>query len=98
MGIASMVIGIVAAILAFIPLCGYFAFIPAVIGLVLGIVDVVMKGKAQKPKGQGIAGVVLNAVAILIIALWTFVFAATGAAAHAEAMKNNPQYRANMGR
>jgi len=101
MGIASMVIGIIAAILAFIPFCGYFAFIPAVIGLVLGIVDVALKSKSQKSKGQGVTGIVLNGVAILIIALWTLVFAAVPAAtaaAHAEAMKTNPQYQANMGR
>ena len=97
MGIASMVIGIVAAVLAFVPLCGYFAFIPAIVGLILGIIDVAMKGKAQKPKGQGVAGVVLNAVAIFIIALWTLVFAASAAAKHAEDMKKNPEYQSTQG-
>jgi len=98
MGIASMVIGIVAAVLAFVPLCGYFAFLPAIVGLILGIIDVAMKGKAQKPKGQGITGIALNAVAIFIIALWTLVFAASAAAKHAEEMKNNPGYQATQGR
>ena len=82
MGIASMIIGILAAICGFIPLCGYFAITPAIVGLVLGIVDVSKKKKAQAPCGQGVAGIVLNAVALLVIVLWTLVFAA-GAAADA---------------
>lgn len=77
MGIASMVIGIVSAMLAFIPFCGYFAFIPAVLGLILGIIDVVLKAKLDKSKTQGIAGIVLNAIAIFIIILWTLAFVAS---------------------
>jgi len=76
MGIASMVIGIVAAVFGFIPFCGMFAFFPAVVGFVLGIVDVVLKSKKQEPKGQGIAGIVLNAIAILIIFIWCVIVGA----------------------
>ncbi len=79
MGIASMVIGIVAAILGFVPFCNYFAFIPAIVGLALGIVDVVLRSKKGEQKGIGIAGIVLNGAAIILIFLWTVVFA--GAAA-----------------
>jgi len=71
MSVASMVIGIIAAILGFVPLCNYFAFIPAVIGLVLGIVDIVLKNKNQQPKGMAIAGITLNGIAILLIFIWT---------------------------
>lgn len=78
MGIASMIIGIVSAVLGFIPLCNYFAFIPALVGLILGIVDVIKKSKENKPKGQGIAGVVLNAIAIILIFVWTVLIAAAG--------------------
>ena len=80
MGIAAMVIGILSAILAFIPMCGYFAFLPAVLGLIFGIIDVSSKSKKNLPKGQGVAGIVLNAVAIGLIFLWTVVFAAGAAA------------------
>lgn len=83
MGVASLVLGIISALLAFVPFCGYLAFLPALIGLVLGIVDIAQKGKKQEPKGQGIAGVVLNAIAIVIIIAWTVLFAAGGAAASA---------------
>ncbi|UCC12750.1 MAG: DUF4190 domain-containing protein [candidate division WOR-3 bacterium] len=82
MGIASMVIGIVSAILGFIPMCGWFATLPAVVGLILGIVDVVQKNKNQQPgKGIGIAGIILNSIAIILILIWTFVIVAASATA-----------------
>ncbi len=74
-----MVIGIVAVVLTFIPCMGWIAFLPSIVGLVLGIVDVSSKKKANLPAGKGIAGIVCNSVAILIAILWIFVFA--GAAA-----------------
>ncbi len=81
MGIAALVIGIIAVVFGFIPFCGYFALLPAVVGLILGIVDVMKKSKAQQPKGKGMAGIVLNTVAIIVILLWTLVFVAGGAVA-----------------
>ena len=82
MGIASMVIGIVSAILGFIPMCGWFATLPAVVGLILGIIDVVQKNKNQESgKGIGIAGIILNSIAIILILIWTFVIVAASATA-----------------
>ena len=74
MGIAALIIGIVSIIIGFIPFCNYFALIPALVGLILGIVDIVLKSKANQPKGSGIAGTVLCSIAIVIIFLWTAVF------------------------
>lgn len=73
MGIAAMIIGIVALLIGFIPLFGIVGILPAAVGLVLGIVDVVLKGKKQLPRGMSVAGVVLNIVAIGVIVLWTMV-------------------------
>ena len=82
MGIASMVIGIVAAVIGFIPLCGSIAIVPAIIGLILGIVDVALKASKEKKsgekipgKGQGIAGIVLNACAVFIIVMYVYIIA-----------------------
>ena len=41
----------------------------------LGIVEVNKKSKAKQPKGLGLAGIILNAVAILFILLWVLVIA-----------------------
>ena len=67
MGIASLILGIVSAILGFIPFCNIIALLPALIGLILGIVDAVKKGKSGEPKGMAIAGIILNIIAFVII-------------------------------
>lgn len=74
MGIAALILGIISIIIGFIPLCGSIAFIPAVVGLILGIVDTVQKSKKDEKKGISIAGIVLSALAIVIISLWVFLF------------------------
>lgn len=74
MGIAALVLGIISIIIAFIPLCGSIAFLPALIGLVLGIVDIVKKGKTGESKGMAIAGTVLSAIALVFIIFWVFIF------------------------
>lgn len=76
MGVAALVLGIISIIIGFIPFCGAIAFIPALVGLILGIVDIVKKNKEGKPKGMAIAGTVLTAIAIIIITFWLFVFGA----------------------
>ncbi len=81
MGVASLVLGIVSIVFGFVPFCGAIALIPAIIGLILGIVDAVKKSKAQEPKGMAIAGIVLSAIAIVIICWWVFVVIATAATA-----------------
>ena len=73
MGIAALILGIISIIIGFIPLCGMIALVPAIIGLILGIVDIVQKNKKGEKKGVSIAGTVLSAVAIVIIAVWTLV-------------------------
>ncbi len=81
MGIASLVLGIISAIVGFIPFCGSIAFLPALIGLILGIVYIVQQSKKQLPKGIGIAGVVLCGLALLFVIFWNFIWLAGSAAA-----------------
>lgn len=71
MGIASMVLGIVAIIGAWIPLCNYISFLPALVGLILGIVDAVKKKKSGGKKGMAIAGIIISAISIVFIIVWT---------------------------
>ena len=56
MGIASLVFGIVALLVSFIPLVGVFAFLPAAFGGLLGFVQVC---RPKRKKGLAIAGLVL---------------------------------------
>ena len=69
MGIASLVLGIVSIIISFIPFLNVVAFIPAMVGLILGIIDIVKKTKNKEPKGKSIAGTILSAIAMVIIAV-----------------------------
>ena len=72
MGVASLVLGIISLIIGFIPLCGSIALVPAIIGVILGIVDIVSKSKKGEKKGTSIAGLILSAIATLIIIFWVF--------------------------
>lgn len=76
MGIAALVLGIVSIIIGFIPFCGAIALVPAIVGLILGIVEIVKKKKTGEPKGMGIAGTILSGLAILIICAYVFVIGA----------------------
>ncbi len=75
MGIASLVIGIVAIIIALIPICGAIAFLPALAGLALGIIDLINKKNASASEGMSIAGIALNVGAIIFIVFWVFISA-----------------------
>lgn len=75
MGIASLVLGIISIVIGLIPFCGMIAIVPAIIGIILGIVDVVKKSKEEKAKGVSIAGIVLSAFAVIFIIFWVFVLA-----------------------
>ena len=70
MGRASLVIEIIALVVGAFPFCGTWALVPAVIGLILGIVDLVIKSRSGGPKGTAIAGVILNPLAIIAVVIW----------------------------
>lgn len=76
MGIAALILGIISLIIGFIPLCGSIAIFPAIIGIILGIVDIVVKSKKGEKKGVSIAGLVLSAIATLVIVFWVIIFGA----------------------
>ncbi len=90
MGVAALVLGIISILIAIIPFCGAIAFLPALIGLILGIVDTVIKAKAGKKKGISIAGLVLSALAVVLIFFWIFVLGAGGLAIYEEASTVTP--------
>ena len=87
MGVAALVLGIVSVAIGFIPFCGSWAIIPAIVGLVLGIIDWVKKNKEGNPKGKAIAGVICSAVAIVVILSYYFVVMAASKKATKE-LKN----------
>lgn len=71
MATAGMVLGILAAIFAFIPLIGVIAFVLAPLAIVFGVL-----GRKSAKRGQAIAGMVLGIVGLVISMIWLAVFSA----------------------
>lgn len=72
LGTASLVLGIVAAVVSFIPCLGMWALVPGVIGLVLSIISISQANKAGAPKGMAIAGLVCSIIGCCVGAWWLY--------------------------
>ncbi len=95
MGIAALILGIISFILSFIPICGLVGLLPAIIGLILGIVEVVKKSKAGEPKGLGIAGIILTSIALIFSIVWNLVVVAAIGVAASEYEDYNSLYNSS---
>lgn len=69
MGIASFVVGLSCLILS--PFLSVFLILPSILGLILGIIDTVLKSKKQESRGLSIAGIVLSTIALALCILIT---------------------------
>ena len=68
MGIASLILGIISLVTGWIPFICFIMFALAIVGLILGAVDVAKKSKIEGgKKGIGIAGLVISALSIPVI-------------------------------
>lgn len=93
LGLAGMIIGIVALVWAIIPILGAGSWWMALVGLILSIVAFFMaKNNGNPKKGMMIAGIVLNFVAILLAAFWIYKIAS----AASEIMENAPLLEQEM--
>ena len=75
MGIAALVLGIIAAPLAFIPCTAFIAWVPAGLAVILGAVGLSQAKKGNGKTGLPIAGLVIGAVSLIIVICWLVVFA-----------------------
>lgn len=66
LGIAGLVLGILAAVVSFVPCLGMYAMFPGIIGLILSIISIIQANKAGAAKGMAIAGLVCSLVGIAI--------------------------------
>ena len=75
MGITSLIIGIISGLISIIPVAGYVIVLPAIIGITLGIIDIVIKiKKKESGKGVGLVGIIMSIIAIVFVILWTMAF------------------------
>lgn len=86
LGIAALILGILALIGAFIPFLNYGAWFLGLVGLVLGIVGLVQKNKA---KGLALTGTILSGAAIVLSIVLSIVYTALFAAAVDSSIKES---------
>ena len=77
-GVAALILGILALLIAFIPCVGLFALIPGIIAIILAIVGLSQASSANGSKGVIIAGLVISVIGTIIAALWLIIFSAGG--------------------
>jgi hypothetical protein len=78
LGIAGLVLGILAAIISFVPCLGVYALIPGLVGLVLSAISIVQANKAQAAKGMAIAGLVCSIVGCCLAGYQGYVLSTAG--------------------
>ena len=71
LGLASVIVGGVALLFALVPFLGYFGILVALVGLVLGIIALVQKGRT---KGLALTGTILSGVALLLAIVLSIVY------------------------
>lgn len=74
MGIAALILGIVSGIVSLFPFCGIVAFLPATIGVILGIIDIVIKANNKQPKGISIAGTIISVLSVVFIIIYNLIW------------------------
>lgn len=80
LGVAGMVIGIVALVWSLIPILGAGAWWVALVGLILSAVGFFMaKGAGNTKRGMMITGIVLNIIALAIAIFWIYSIAVSAA-------------------
>ena len=71
MGIAGMILGIIAVLFGFIPVFGAFIAFPCIaVGLPLSGVGFYLNKKNNQGIGMSVAGLVTNIVALVFVILW----------------------------
>ncbi|WP_251439052.1 MmpS family transport accessory protein [Microbacterium sp. USTB-Y] len=83
LGIAALILGIVALVGAVIPFLNYVAWVVGVVGLILGIIALVQKNRR---KGVAVAGTIVSGVAIILSIVLAIVYTVAFASAVSSAV------------
>ncbi len=90
-GIAALILGILALLIAFIPCVGLFALIPGVIAIVLAIVGLSQATSANGAKGLIITALVISIIGTMLASAWLIFFSAGGAIL--DELRKNPDFK-----
>ncbi len=69
-GIAALVLGIFALLLAFIPCVGITGLLMGILSVIFGSLSMTRARAYNAPKGMGLSGIILGGSAILIAVFW----------------------------
>lgn len=70
MDTASLIIGIICAVIGFIPCLQIVVIVPAIVGLILGIIAFRRNKEEGKPTGTALAGIILNTLPLLVVTVF----------------------------
>lgn len=86
-GLAALIIGIVAVVFALIPFLSYIAWLIGIVAAILGIVAIARA--SGRPKGAGVTGLILGVLAILLSIVMSVVYTAVFVAAAATGVSSS---------
>ena len=81
-GIAGLIIGLIALIIAFIPCVGLIALVPGIIAVVLSLIGLAQANQNNGAKGLIIAALVVSILATTIAAIWGIVIGGVSRDSH----------------
>lgn len=72
MGLTALILGIISVLMSLIPLCNYVGLVPAVVGIVFGIVSLAQIDKSEfNGNALAITGIVFCILAVMMSVVWT---------------------------
>ncbi|MFO7612516.1 MAG: hypothetical protein R6W99_08565 [Clostridia bacterium] len=73
MGLTALILGIIAVLMSLVPFCNYIGMLPAVLGIVFGVMSLMQNEASQyNSKAIAITGIVFCTAAIAFSIIWTF--------------------------
>ena len=78
MDTAALVIGIIATMIGFIPCVNTLVILPAIVGLILGIISFRKKRELDQSSGIALAGIILNALPLIVMTTFVLLAMVTG--------------------
>lgn len=73
MALTSLILGIIAVVLSIVPFCNYVGLLPAVFGIIFGVIALTRREEPQNNnRTMAITGIVFCTLAIVISIVWSF--------------------------
>lgn len=87
LGVAALVLGILAILLAFVPILGFVAYPLAIVGIILGLVGLGRVRSGRSSRGITLAGLIASIVGLVLVIVSTVVYVSAIGAGVASADK-----------